>query len=163
MFWENWHQGDLVFNSGIGGGVAAIGQSDIPLGDGLEAYFGKGSTSILVTALALTFGLGASLPTQIYGYGRILFSLSRAGYIPRWLSITSKKNTPYRALIFGTVLGLICVILIDRGKVINVDAVILNMSVFGAVISYILVMCSYIKLKLSRPDIIKTLRKSFRN
>lgn len=143
----------LLLNSGIGGGAAAIGQSDIPLGDGLEAYFGKGSTSILVTALALTFGLGASLPTQIYGYGRILFSLSRAGYIPRWLSITSKNNTPYRALVFGTVLGLICVVLIDRGKVINVDAVILNMSVFGAVISYILVMFSYIKLKLTRPDL----------
>lgn len=145
----------LILNSGIGGGAAAIGQSDIPLGDGLEAYFGKGSTSILLTALALTFGLGASLPTQIYGYGRILFSLSRAGYIPRWISVTGKKNTPYRALILGTVLGLICVLIIDQGKVINVDAVILNMSVFGAVISYILVMFSYLKLKLSCPDLLR--------
>jgi ethanolamine permease len=143
----------LVLNSGVGGGAAAIGQSDVPLRDGLEAYFGKGSTSILLTALALAFGLGASLPTQIYGYGRILFSLSRAGYLPRWISVTSKNNTPYRALILGTLLGLICVILIDQGKGIQVDAVILNMAVFGAVISYILVMFSYIKLKLSHPDL----------
>jgi len=143
----------LVLNSGVGGGAAAIGQSDVPLRDGLEAYFGKGSTSILLTALALAFGLGASLPTQIYGYGRILFSLSRAGYLPRWISVTSKNNTPYRALILGTFLGLICVILIDQGKGIQVDAVILNMAVFGAVISYILVMFSYIKLKLSHPDL----------
>lgn len=32
-------------------------------------------------------------------------------------------------------------------------AVLLNMSVFGAVLSYALVMFSYIKLKISRPDL----------
>jgi ethanolamine permease len=143
----------LVLNSGLGGGAAAIGKSEVPLGDAFDTYFGKGATSILVTGLALTLGLAASLPTQIYGYGRILFSLSRAGYIPRWISVTSKNNTPYRALVLGTLLGLICVMLIDRGKGIQVDAVILNMAVFGAVISYILVMFSYIKLKLSHPDL----------
>lgn len=142
----------LVLNSGVAGGAAAIGQSNVPLGDGLEAYFGKGSTSSVVAAIALTLGLGASLPTQIYGYGRILFSLSRAGYIPRWISVTSKNHTPYRALLLGTLVGLICVMLVDAGSD-AVDAVILNMSVFGAVLSYILAMLSYIKLKLTRPDL----------
>jgi ethanolamine permease len=142
----------LALNSGIGGGAAAIGQSNVPLGDGLEAYFGKGATSAAVTALSLALGLGASLPTQIYGYGRILFSLSRAGYLPRWISVTGKNYTPYRALILGTVIGLICVELVDVDKG-SVDKVVLNMSVFGAVISYILAMFSYIKLKLTRPDL----------
>ncbi|MDF5723138.1 MAG: amino acid permease [Rhizonema sp. PD37] len=143
----------LVLNSGVGGGAAAIGKSDIPLAEGLEAYFGKGSTSEFITALVLTLGLGASLPTQIYGYGRIIFSLSRAGYIPRQISITSKNHMPSRALIIGTILGLICVVLIAFKTGSGVDAVILNMSVFGAVISYILVMLSYIKLKLSSPEL----------
>lgn len=143
----------LVLNTGLGGGAVAIGKSNIPLGDGLDAYFGKGATSTFITAIALFLGLSASLPTQIFGYGRIIFSLSRAGYIPRWLSVTSKNHTPYRALILGTTIGLICVILVDTGKDYAVDALILNMSVFGAVISYILVMLSYIKLKLSRPDL----------
>lgn len=80
----------LVLNTGIGGGAAAIAKSDVPLGDGFEAYFGKGTTSLLVTSLTLTLGLGAGVPALIYGYGLILFSLSRAGYIPCWLSITSK-------------------------------------------------------------------------
>ena len=44
----------LVLNSGVGGGAAVIGNSNVPLGDGLEAYFGKGSTSTLVAAIALT-------------------------------------------------------------------------------------------------------------
>jgi len=145
----------LVLNSGVGGGAAAIGKSSVPLADGLEAYFGKGSTSEVLTVISLTLGLGASLLTLIYSYGRILFSLSRAGYIPRWISVTNKNHLPSRALILGTLVGLICVVLVANGKASAVDAVILNMSVFGAVISYILVMLSYIKIKLSRPDLHK--------
>ncbi len=144
----------LVLNSGVGDGAAAIGQSNVPFGDGLEAYFGKGATSTLVTVFALTLGLAASLPTQIYGYGRIVFSLSRAGYLPHWISVTSRSYTPYRALVLGTAVGLLCVILIDAGSN-AVDAVILNMAVFGALISYVLAMLSYIKLKLSHPDLVR--------
>lgn len=142
----------MVLNSGVGGGAFAIGQSSVPLSAGLEAYFGKGATSNFITAIALTLGLGASLPTQIYGYGRIIFSLSRAGYLPRQISVTGKNKTPYRALILGTGVGLICVMLVDIGSE-QVDALILNMAVLAALISYILVMLSYIKLKFSRPEL----------
>ncbi len=142
----------LILNSGVEGGAAAIGKSNVPLGNGFEAYFGKGAATSLITALALALGLGASLPTQIYGYGRIIFALSRAGYLPRWMSVTSKNYTPFVALLLGTVVGLICVLLVDTGSD-GVDAVILNMAVFGALISYILVLLSYIKLKLSRPEL----------
>jgi ethanolamine permease len=142
----------LVLNSGVGGGAFAIGQSTVPLSAGLEAYFGKGATSNFITAIALTLGLGASLPTQIYGYGRIIFSLSRAGYLPRRISLTSKNKTPYRALILGTAVGLICVMLVDIGSE-QVDVLILNMAVLAALISYILVMLSYIKLKFNRAEL----------
>jgi ethanolamine permease len=142
----------LVLNSGVGGGAAAIGQSNVPLKDGLEAYFGKGPTSDLLTVIALTLGLVASFHTVIYGYGRSLFSLSRAGYIPRWISVTSESCTPYRALILGTLVGLLCLMVVDLGSD-AVDAVILNMAVFAALISYILVMLSYIKLKQSYPNL----------
>ncbi|WP_315790835.1 amino acid permease [Fischerella sp. JS2] len=141
----------LVLNSGIGDGAVAIGQSSVPLSEGLEAYFGKGATNNTITAIALSLGLGVSLLTLIYSYGRILFALSRTGYIPRWISVT-KNNTPYRALILGTVIGFVCVILVDAGSD-AVDAVILNMSVLAALISYILVMLSYIKLKFSRAEL----------
>jgi ethanolamine permease len=143
----------ITLNSGVGGGAAEIAKSEVPLAAGLDAYFGKGSTSEFLTAIALTLGLGASLPTQMYGYGRITFALSRAGYIPRWISVTRKNHIPHRALILFTVVGLICVVLIANGKAAAVDAIILNMAIFGAVISYILFFLSYIKLKLSRPDL----------
>jgi ethanolamine permease len=143
----------LVLNCGVAGGVVAIGKSSVPLQDGLESYFGKGSTSTLVSAFALICGLIASFHTVIYAYGRVLFSLSRAGYLPRWLSVTGETNTPYRALILGAVVGLICTIIMDNSGSAALGAVLLNMAVFGAVISYILVMSSYIKLKLDRPDL----------
>jgi ethanolamine permease len=143
----------LVLNSGVAGGVVAIAKSNVPLQDGLESYFGKGSASTLVTAFALICGLIASFHAVIYAYGRVLFSLSRAGYLPRWLSVTGEANTPYRALILGAVVGLICTIIMDNSGSAALGAVLLNMAVFGAVISYILVMSSYIKLKLDRPDL----------
>lgn len=141
----------LVLNTGVGGGAVAIGQSTVPLGDGFEAYFGKGSTSTIVTTMAIVTGLVVTINSDILPYGRILFSLSRAGYIPRWISVTSKTNTPYRALILGTVIGFICAVIINASGG-AVRQMLLNMSVFGALISYILVMFSYIKLK-SRSDL----------
>ncbi len=143
----------LMLNTGVGGGAAGIGQSNVPLVDGLEAYFGKGAATTSVTTIALTCGMIASFHTIIYAYGRVLFSLSRAGYLPSWISVTGKTHTPYRALILGAVVGFICAAIIQISNGGAVGAVLLNMSVFAAVISYALVMFSYIKLKISRPDL----------
>lgn len=144
----------LVLNSGVDGGAAAIGKSSVPIQTGLESFLGQGSNiSIVLTTIALMSGLLASFHAVIYAYGRILFSLSRAGYIPRWISVTSKTNTPYRALVLGAVVGLLCAVSIDISGGSTVGAVLLNMAVFAAVISYVLVMFSYIKLKIALPDL----------
>lgn len=143
----------LVFNSGVGAGAGAIGRSDAPLGDGLETVFGISPTSKAFTVIALT-GLIASFHTIIYAYGRVLFALSRAGYIPRWISVTGQYHTPTTALIVGAVIGLACTFVLhwsEGGG--NVGGALLNMAVFGAVISYAMVMCSYIKLRFSRPEL----------
>jgi ethanolamine permease len=148
----------LVLNTGVGGGAAVISQSNVPLQVGLEAYFGKGATSNLLTALSLTCGMIASFHTVIYAYGRVLFSLSRAGYIPRWISVTGRNQTPARALILGGIIGFLCAVMIDVSGGGAVGAALLNMSVFGAVISYALVMFSYIKLKISHPELQRPFR-----
>ncbi|HEY9845068.1 MAG TPA: amino acid permease, partial [Candidatus Caenarcaniphilales bacterium] len=142
----------LVLNSGVGGGAVEIGKSAMPLVDGLKDAYGESPVTVALTVAALT-GLIASFHTVIYAYGRVLFSLSRAGYFPRWISVTSKSHTPARALILGAVVGLVCTGAIQLAGQGVVGAALLNMAVFGAVISYILVMASYIKLKFSRPDL----------
>eukprot|EP00913_Durusdinium_trenchii_P010861 g10190.t1 len=143
----------LVLNSGVGKGAGALGNSDAPLADGFKAVFGDTLASEALTVIALT-GLIASFHTIIYAYGRVLFALSRAGYIPRWISITGSTHTPVAALILGAGVGLVCTLALHIfGEKGNVGAALLNMAVFGAVISYIMVMLAFIKLRLSRPEL----------
>ncbi len=147
----------LVLNSGVGDGAAALAKSNAPLEDGFNAVFGTGRLTSALTVLALS-GLIASFHALMYAYGRVLFALSRAGYIPRWISITGPRHTPHLALCLGGAVGLFCAFLIDQSKCDDgekgpVGATLLNMAVFGAVISYVLVMCSYLKLRWSRPNL----------
>ncbi len=150
----------LVLNSGVGGGAAAIGESAAPLADGFQAIFGIGATSTILTLIGLT-GLVASFHTIIYAYGRVLFALSRAGYFPRTMSLTSKTHTPHLALLIGGVIGFLCALVLDfanKGAFgvsasATVGGALLNMAVFGAVISYALVMVSYIVLKVRQPNL----------
>ncbi|MAG94071.1 MAG: hypothetical protein CMJ48_10010 [Planctomycetaceae bacterium] len=142
----------LVLNTGVGGGAAAMGKPLAPLAQGFLAVFGEGTLAKSLTVLALA-GMIASFHTIIYAYGRVLFALSRAGYIPRWISLTSRNHTPYVALILGAVVGLLCTLAIQLSGEEGVGATLLNMAVFGAVISYTMVMVAYIKLRITRPDL----------
>jgi ethanolamine permease len=143
----------LVLNTGVNGGAEAIGQSKAPLQDGFVAVFGPGALADTLTLVALA-GLIASFHNIIYAYGRVLFALSRAGYFPRWISLTGPKRTPYLALILGAGIGLLCTVVIQwSGEESMVGAALLNMAVFGAVLSYILVLLSYIRLRLARPEL----------
>ncbi len=144
----------LVLNSGVNGGAATIGASAAPLNDGFVAIFGEGVTTTVLTLIGLT-GLIASFHTIIYAYGRVGFALSRAGYYPRWMSVTNTRfKTPHNALILGAVVGFVLAVILNSvGGTSTVGAALLTMAVFGAVISYAAVMISYIKLKSSRPDL----------
>ena len=144
----------LVLNSGVdfcnaegACGAAAIGVSGAPLADGFIAIFGSGSFMSIVLILIGLTGLIASFHSIIYAYGRQIFALSRAGYFPRMWSITHPRfRTPHVALIGGAIFGYLCAILIDQFSD-TVGAVLLNMAVFGAAISYVMMMLSYIIIK----------------
>ena len=43
----------------------------------------------------------------MFAYGRNMYSLSRAGYYPKVLSLTGKNQTPWVALIAGAVIGFV--------------------------------------------------------
>ena len=151
--------GILLLNTGVDGGAAAIGTSATPLFDGFKAVFGEGTAAELLALIGLT-GLIASFFTIIYAYGRNTYSLSRAGYFPKWLSITHPtRNTPHIALIAGAVVGYALAVLIYElgqsegalaGKIVGA---LLYMAVFGAVISYFMQCLSFILLRRNLPDI----------
>jgi ethanolamine permease len=78
-------------------GAELIGKSGVPLVDALSAV-GIGWLATVVNVLALA-GLVASFFSIIYGYSRLVFALSRAGYLPTGLSITYARKVPAPALI----------------------------------------------------------------
>ena len=144
----------LFLNSGIPPGAAAVGASDEPLFLGFKTIFGDGIGSKLLGLIAVA-GLIASFHTIIYAYGRNIYSLSRSGYLPRWLSVTgANRKTPHVALIAGAVLGYVAAVVIHfAGGDSPVGAVLLNMAVFGAMISYAMQAVSYLLLRKNLPDL----------
>ena len=86
-------------------GAAKVGASNEPLFLGFQTIFGAGLKARML-ALAACAGLIASFHTIIFAYGRQIYSLSRAGYFPTWLSVThGTRETPQRALLAGSALG----------------------------------------------------------
>lgn len=143
----------LILNTGTSSGAAGIGATGEPLFQGLKDIFGEGTGAALL-ALVAVVGLVASFHTIIFAYGRNIFSLSRAGYFPKWMSIThGTRRTPYVALLLGGVVGYGLAWWINESAGTNVGAALLTMAVFGAVISYFMQMLSFILLRRKLPNI----------
>ena len=69
-----------------------------------EAYGGTNALSTFVNIAGLA-ALIASFFSIIFAYSRQLFALSRAGYLPRLLSVTGGRRTPWVALVVPAVIG----------------------------------------------------------
>jgi ethanolamine permease len=144
----------VILSAGIEPGAAIVGRSDEPLLLGFRTIFGPVAFAKVLALFACT-GLAASFHAIIYAYGRQIYSLSRAGYFPRWLSVTSgRRQTPERALLAGSALGYLVALVIQlAGQKSPTGAILLNMAVFGAVIAYILQMASFLRLRRAFPGI----------
>jgi ethanolamine permease len=145
--------GVLFLNTGIEGGAEAIRVSGEPLLDGFRVLLGSDTSAAILGLFALT-GLIASFHTIIFAYGRNIYSLSRAGYFPHWMSVThGKRKTPYVALLLGGVVGYALAFLLDSQYEGTTGAALLSMAVFGAVISYFMQRVSFIRLRSKMPNI----------
>jgi ethanolamine permease len=149
----------LVLSAGMAPGAAALATSDEPLLAGLETILGGGVGSRAL-ALCAVAGLVASFHTILFAYGRQIYSLSRAGYFPRWLSLThGSRQTPHAALVAGAALGYGAALAIHAlGPEHPVGAVLLNLAVFGAVLSYALQMLSFVLLRRRLPHLTRPFR-----
>jgi ethanolamine permease len=142
----------LFLNAGIPPGAAAVGASDEPLFLAFKTIFGAGVGSKALALVAVA-GLIASFHTIVYAYGRNIYSLSRSGYFPKWLSVThSKRETPHVALIAGALVGFAIALVLHFKQDGLVGAALLNMAVFGAVIAYIMQMLAFLALRRNLPQ-----------
>ena len=134
----------LVFTSGASSS-ALIATSGNPPVDALAAA-GSSDGLIRVVNYAGLVGLVASFFSIIYAYSRQTFALSRAGYLPRRLSVTNSRKAPVLALVVPGALGFLL-------SLTGQGAMLLNMAVFGATVSYVLMMVSHIVLRRREPDL----------
>ncbi|WP_258069996.1 ethanolamine permease [Arthrobacter sp. SX1312] len=128
-------------------GAEAMGQSDSPLPEALRAAAGGDSALADFVNYAGLAGLVASFFSIVYAYSRQLFALSRAGYLPRVLSLTSKRHTPWVALIVPGTIGFLLAALTGNG------GLLINIAVFGATVSYVLLNLSHILLRFREPGL----------
>ncbi|WP_426301971.1 ethanolamine permease [Arthrobacter sp. R-11] len=126
-------------------GAQAMSTSDNPLPEALRIAYGGNSLLADFINYAGLAGLVASFFSIIYAYSRQLFALSRAGYLPRWLSLTGKRRTPYWALIVPGTIGFLLAAVTQDG------ALLINIAVFGATVSYVLLNLSHIVLRRKEP------------
>ncbi len=139
-------------------GSFSLSTSGEPLLDGFRVLYGSGAAKTL--ALLATIGLIASFHTIIYAYGRQIYSLARAGYYLPFMSLTSAKKVPHMALFAGTILGFATMMILwyavkatPRRAAAVIGGTLLNMAVFGAMISYAMQGLSFIVLRNKLPNI----------
>jgi ethanolamine permease len=143
-------------------GAEATGASDEPLLDGFKAFMSDDWAAVLST-FALV-GLLASLQGIMFAYGRNMYSLSRAGYYPKVLSLTGDRKTPFAALLAGAVIGFLILVLVDfiasRSDDLaeTANAIVLNIAVWGAVLAYFLQMVSFVLLRRKFPTAVRPYR-----
>ncbi|MFJ3203489.1 ethanolamine permease [Streptomyces sp. NPDC086989] len=137
----------LTFLASTGArGADAIKDAGNPLVVALDGNPGLSWLKTFVNYAGLA-GLVASFFSLIYAGSRQLFALSRAGYLPRFLSLTSKRKAPYLGLLIPGAIGFALAAATGNGPRM------LNIAVFGATISYALMALSHIVLRKREPDL----------
>ncbi|MFG1424899.1 amino acid permease [Roseixanthobacter glucoisosaccharinicivorans] len=155
----------LWLNPSVAKGAFGLSTSGEPILDGFRAIYGDGLAKVL--ALVAVIGLVASFHTIIFAKGRQVYSLSRAGYFPRWLSVThSKYRTPHVAMAAGSGVALIIMLVIwfvmgSESGAATIGGTLLNMAVFAAMFSYIMQGISFILMRRNMPHIARPYRSPF--
>lgn len=120
---------------------------DFPLPIALAQVFGEKSFVVLLVNFIGLAGLAASLHGIIVGYSRQTFAMARTGYLPKFLAkIHPKYHTPYWALLIPGLVGI-------GAALTGLTAVVITISVFGAVAMYLLSLVSFFVLRAKEPNL----------
>ena len=147
--------GVMVFAGGAGDWGKLSNIND-PLPQAMKMIVGESSGWLHMLVWLGLFGLIASFHGIIMGYSRQIFALARAGYLPKSLSAVNRRfQTPHWAILAGGVVGILAIFsdsLIVIGG-LPLTANIVTMSVFGAIVMYIISMAALFKLRKSEPKL----------
>ena len=150
--------GVMVFAGGAGDWSKLANIND-PLPQAMKMIVGNSSGWLHMLVWLGLFGLIASFHGIIMGYSRQIFALARAGYLPKSLASVNKRfQTPHWGILAGGVVGILAIfsdqLIVIGGQPLTAN--IVTMSVFGAIVMYIISMAALFRLrvteaKLERP------------
>ncbi len=152
--------GVMVFAGGAGDWIRLSNIND-PLPQAMKAIVGESSGWLHMLVWLGLFGLVASFHGIILGYSRQIFALARAGFLPGVFGrVHPRFHTPHLAVLAGGVVG-IAAIFSDElfsfgGQTLTAN--IVTMSVFGAIVMYVVSMASLFKLRRSEPGLARPFR-----
>ncbi|AMO78573.1 MULTISPECIES: ethanolamine permease [Pseudomonas] len=151
--------GVMIFAGGVGDWRELSNIND-PLPQAMKAVVGNNSTWMHMLVWIGLFGLVASFHGIILGYSRQFFALARAGFLPASLAKLSRFQTPHRAILAGGVVGIAAIFSDNLISLqgMTLTAAMITMSVFGAIVMYIMSMLSLFKLRRSEPHLERTFR-----
>lgn len=155
--------GVMVFAAGVGDWTKLSNIND-PLPQAMKLVVGESSGWLHMLVWLGLFGLVASFHGIILGYSRQIFAQARAGYLPAWFAeVHPRFKTPHRAIVAGGVIGIAAIfsdeLLKFGGQTLTAN--IVTMSVFGALLMYILSMAALFKLRISEPKLIRPFKAPF--
>lgn len=148
--------GVMVFAGGAGDWKALSNIND-PLPQAMKMIVGEHSGWLHMLVWIGLFGLIASFHGIILGYSRQIFALSRAGFMPKYFGAVNEKfKTPHRAIIAGAVVGVAAILSDDmQFNGMTLTANLITMSVFGAIVMYIVSMMSLFALRKNEPNLVR--------
>lgn len=155
--------GVMIFAGGVGD-WSALAQTDKPLPEAMKTVVGDSSGWLHMLIWIGLFGLIASFHGIIMGYSRQIFALARAGYLPAFFAqLHRTRKTPHWAILAGGAIGIAAIYsdsFIQIGG-LPLTANIVTMSVFGAILLYIVSMLSLFRLRKTEPALARPFRAPF--
>ncbi|MFC7049999.1 ethanolamine permease [Emcibacter nanhaiensis] len=130
----------LLSAPGAAGSGTLVEGAD-PLMIAFTRVYGPDHPLRYIINISALVGITASFFSLIFAYSRQVFALSRAGYLPRFLSVTNKRKAPYMAILVpgAIAIGLTLTRATDQ---------IIVIVVFSATLSYLLMLAAHISLRL---------------
>jgi ethanolamine permease len=155
--------GVMVFAGGAGDWTKLSNIND-PLPQAMKLIVGENSGWLHMLVWLGLFGLVASFHGIILGYSRQIFALSREGYLPPFFAkLHPRFKTPHRAILAGGAIGIAAIYSDELIKIggQTLTANIVTMSVFGAILMYIISMLSLFQLRRTAPNMVRPFKAPF--
>jgi ethanolamine permease len=157
--------GVMLFAGGVGDWQKLSDIND-PLPQAMKVIVGTSSGWLHMLVWLGLFGLVASFHANIIGYSRQIYALARESYIPKWLAgVHPRFRTPHRAVLAGGAVG-VSAIYSDDVQALRVAGHsltenLITLSVFGAILLYLISLLALFKLRRSEPNMARTFRAPF--